>query len=462
MKRFSVPLPVNRFASLMARSTVFFLLFFAFHGTGKGEDWKNFRGNNRDGKSETTGIGSSWERSAPGLVRILEGAGMGYASLCVVKNRVYTTGNSDRSQFVVGFSLETGEQLWKTEIVDVIPNHATPGSRSTPTWFAGNLYVVASSGQILCLDDSTGKIRWQKNFQKEYGGKLMSGWGYSESPYVDADRIVFTPGGENDLVVALSEVASPADGQNGVQQPGGAVQVQTEWSLPESMLGNGKNLENRSLLSGAAYSSILRSTNLGVTQYIQFVAGGIVGIDPVSGKLLWSNSSVANRTANICMPLVYEDYLVYSSAPGGGLAIYRFEKKSGELNLRPVRVFRSRQLQCHHGGMIAHKGFLYFGSGENRGYPTCVDLKQGTIRWGGSFRGPGRGSASVVYVDDKVLFRDQNGVVALVEASSEKYNLLGHFRQEIASNNRSWAHPVVVDGKLLLREQDQIMIYDLR
>ncbi len=112
--------------------------------------------------------------------------------------------------------------------------------------------------------------------------------------------------------------------------------------------------------------------------------------------------------------------------------------------------------------MIAHEGHLFFGNGENRGYPTCIELATGTVKWGGTFRGPGRGSAALVFVDGKLIFRYQNGVVALIDANSSEYRLLGHFRQHVDSGNKSWSHPVVVDGKLLLREQDEIMVYDLR
>lgn len=452
-----------------------FLLLLFFCQSLLADDWPQFRGKKRDGKSQSTNLLASWRNQKPELVKTLTGAGQGYSSLCVVNGKIYTTGNSKVSQFVVCLdpTKKSGQVNWKTEITSVLPNHAIMGARSTPTFHNDKLYVVASDGTATCLDALSGKILWAKSFQTKFGGRLMSGWGYSESPLVDGNRIILTPGGENALLVALEETTV-----NDPQRPNAPkVDVQTIWQTQSTSIGTGKNKLGDSLKSGAGYSSVQVARINGIKQYVQFVGGGVIGVDPETGKILWSSSDYANSTANICAPIVSEvdlgsqteiekrqelkvDRLVYSSAPRGGLGIYSFSADQPP-KLKLKSSFPQAQVHCHHGGMIVHENHLYFGNGENRGFPTCIDLANCNVKWGRTIRGPGRGSASVVFADGNLIFRYQNGVVALIRANPDRYQLLGYFKQAVKSNGRSWAHPVVVDGQLLLREQDSIMVYNL-
>lgn len=410
------------------------------------EDWPQFRGVNRDGHSQTKGIPGDWNQRPPQLLRELQGAGQGYASLCVVGSRIYTTGNSDSSQFAVAIDWLNDEVRWKTELVDVLPNHAVAGSRSTPTYDDGRLYVTSSDGQLFCLDAEQGQIVWRKSFQEDFGGRLMSGWGFAESPLVDGDQVVVTPGGSEAMIVALNKLTG-----------------ELIWRSKLDETAPTRNMSRIPLKAGAGYASMIKAP-LGSdrSQYIQFVGQGLVGIDPRNGDVLWQHSASASRVTNICSPVVSPTGVIaYSAAPQGGLSLISLDGLPARIRIRGVGSFRPQNLQCHHGGMVQHEGYLYFGAGENQGFPTCLELDTGTIRWGGTFRGPGIGSAAVVLVDGKLIFRYQNGVVALIAANPSRYQPLGKFTQSVPSNNTSWSHPVVVDQKLLLREQDTIMIYNL-
>lgn len=412
-----------------------------------GEDWPQFRGPNRDGRAASTGINQDWRKERPKLTRVITGAGQGFSSLCVIGTRIYTTGNFEGGQFAVCLDLETGKTVWRRLLVDVIPNHAVSGARSTPTASDNRLFVTSSDGQVFCLDRlDGGKIIWNRSFQREFGGRIMSGWGYSESPLADEGRVLVTPGGEGAMVVALSE----SDGS-------------VIWKCGLDETSPRLNFYQHELKFAAGYSSIIRADSLGSSpQYVQLTGSGILGIDSETGKLLWESSHCANRISNICMPIVSGNRVAYSTAPGGGTAILKVSSSGSRYQLSKVRIYRGNEWVCHHGGMVLHDGHLYFGHGENRGNPICIELNTGKRKWGGTFRGAGRGSASVIYVDNRILYRYQNGVVALVAADPTEYRPLGHFTQEVKSNNQSWSHPVVVDGKLLLREHDSIMVYDLR
>lgn len=427
------------------------------------DDWRQFRGENRDGKAESIAISNSWYKQPPKFLKTLEGAGQGFASLCVVDGTIYTTGNSDSEQFVVAIQISTGNVLWRQTIVPVVPNHDYLGSRSTPTYDpkTDRLFVVGSDGRLVCLSaNQNGRILWQIQFQKEWNGRLMSGWGFSESPLVDGDQVVVSPGGRQALIVALKTVGKK-DTDSGIET---ATEV---WRCqPETTEQPLKNARRENLRYGASYSSMIIAKLHNVRQYVQLTGDRIISVDPESGKVLWQNSSSANRIANVCTPVqISSNKIFYSTAHNGGSTLLDIEirRKAESVSFvaTPSKTWPAQKMQCHHGGLIAEDGHVYFGNGMNQGFPMCVDLTSGETKWGGKLRGPGIGSAALVFCDGKIIFRYQDGTVALVEANPKRYNLLGKFMQKVKSSNRSWAYPAISDGKLLLREDDQIMIYDI-
>ena len=143
-----------------------------------------------------------WETNPPELVWTGEGLGAGYASVAVVGGRILTSGNLPDSQAVIALDAASGEVLWTTPITDAVPRHRNEGSRSTPTVDGDRLYVVSSDGRIVCLQTETGKEVWHRDFD-DWDGRMMSGWGYAESPLVDGDRVICTPGGAEAMMVAL-------------------------------------------------------------------------------------------------------------------------------------------------------------------------------------------------------------------------------------------------------------------
>ncbi len=186
----------------------------------------------------------------------------------------------------------------------------------------------------------------------------------------------------------------------------------------------------------------------------------MISADAKTGKLLWGYNKIANGTANIPTPIVDGDYVFCSTGYGTGAALLQITKNRGKLQAREVYFLNGKDFQNHHGGMILIDGYIYCGRGHNSGFPVCINMKTGKEAWNGG-RGPGSGSAAVVYADGNLYFRYENGVMALIEATPKKYNLKGQF--QIASNNgRSWPHPVIHEGKLYLRDQGTLLCYDIK
>jgi outer membrane protein assembly factor BamB len=393
------------------------------------EDWPQWRGPHRDGISKERGLLDSWPDKGPPLLWQVNGLGSGYSSVAIAGGRIYTLGQRKGSAFLLALDQQTGKEKWATPVGAGSPN-------STPTVDGDLVFCLGRNGDLLCAESATGKPLWRKNFAKDYGGQMMTGWGYSESPLVDGDRLICTPGAQNAMLVALNKRTG-----------------ETLWStsLPGSLGQRGKD--------GAGYSSIVISDACGVRQYIQLAGRGLISVAAADGKLLWSYNKIANDTANIPTPIVKDDLVFCSSGYNTGAALLRVVKQDRTLKIEEVYFLKASKMQNHHGGMILVGDHIYCGHGHNEGFPLCVEMKTGKVAWSPG-RSVGEGSAAVVYADGLLFFRYQNGIMALIEATPKEYRLKGSFH--LASvKGESWPHPVISGGKLYLRDQDTLMCYDI-
>lgn len=399
------------------------------------DDWPQFRGPNRDGISNEKGIFSQLKRSKPTLAWIGSGVGDGYASVAVVGDFLYTTGNQSGSQMVSAMSIQDGTVAWSTPISTGVPQHGYEGSRSTPAVDGDRLYVVASNGAICCLNRETGEIVWKRDFQ-DWGGKMMSGWGFSESPLVDGNWVLCTPGGNSAVMVAL-------DKRTGKEI----------WKTPLDQNPDGKDLNE-----GAGYASIVISNGGRVKQYVQLVGKGVIGVRASDGKLMWRYVGVANTTANIPTVIASGNNIFCSTGYDTGSALLELSPSGrNEVAAREVYFLPPKQLQNKQGGMVLVDGHIYCGQGNGNGLPICVNMKTGKVAWG-PVRAPGSGESSVIYADGHVVFRFQDGRIAFVKASPRQFEVVQTLEPEY-QERESWAYPVIANGKLYLREQDKVMCY---
>jgi len=402
---------------------------------GGGGDWSQWRGPRRDGVCDETGLNDDWPSDGPPLLWRVRGLGDGFSSVSISQGKLYTMGRSGGDTWLVCRDLQDGGEVWKTKVGGGDRPNCTP----TVDPEANLVFGVSHGGDLLCAEADTGREVWRKNFGRDFQGQMMSGWGFSESPLVDGDRLICTPGGERALLAALDKRT-------------GAVVWTTP--APNGSLGNaGKD--------GAGYASVVVSNAQGVKQYVTLVGRGIVSVDAETGKGLWSYNRIANGTANIPTPIVVGNYVFCSSGYGdGGTALLEVQKQGRSLSVREVWYLRANELQNHHGGMVLLGDYVYLGNGHNNGFPACVDLKTGRNVWGRQ-RGAGSDSAAIVYADGDIYFRYQDATLALVEANPKEYRLKKSFK--IASHNgESWPHPVIQDKRLYLRDQDELLCYDLR
>lgn len=408
-------------------------------GRARAGEWPRWRGPGLDAVSKETGLLKTWPKDGPPLLWQATGLGVGYSSISIADGKIFTMGDlsgegGQRRQYVIALDLATRKRLWTAEV----GRPHSDGSRCTPTVDGDRVYAIGTSGDLVCVSADTGKEVWRKNFGRDFGGRMMSGWKYSESPLVDGDRLVCTPGGRDAMMVALNK------------QTGAVV-----WKCAMPKIGNrGKD--------GAGYSSIVISNGGGVRQYVQIVGRGCIGVRAEDGKFLWGYNRIANGTASIPTPVVAGDWVFCSTAYGTGAALLKLSATPDGCKADQVYFLDARTFQNHHGGFVRIGEYIYGGHGHGRGAPTCIEMKTGKVMW--KAKQPGGGSAAVLYADGHLVFRYQKGEVAWIEATPEGYKLQGLFKEPRVRGMRgpAWAHPVILDGKLYLRHADVLLCYDVK
>lgn len=393
-------------------------------------DWPQFRGPGHNDISTETGLLQDWPAEGPRLVWKATGLGDGYAGVAVVGDRVYTAGDKGEASYVVALNAADGQPVWSAKLGRPGPggsgNPKFNGPRATPTVDGNGLYAVGQWGELVCLNTADGKELWRKDCVSDLGG-VGPEWGYSESALVDGGQVVITPGGAEGAMVACNK-------QTG------------------ALLWRSKEFTDR-----PHYSTPIIAEIGGVRQYIQLTAQSVAGVAAADGKLLWRTARRGN-VAVIPSP-IYHDGLVYvSSGYGVGGNLFRVAARDGKFSAE--QVYANKTLMNHHGGVILVGDYLYGHSDGGKGW-TCQDFKTGDAKWQENGK---LGKGSLVYADGRFYLRQENnqGTLALIEASSEGYKEHGRFPQPNRSSKNSWPHPVVAGGKLYLRDQDILLCYDVK
>lgn len=394
------------------------------------DGWSQWRGPNRDGLSPETGLLKKWPQGGPKLAWNIKGLGKGMASVSVAGGKIFTMGSRKEGQMAVAYDAATQKELWAT----LVSKHGGE-PRCTPTVAGGMVYSLSDDGEVLCCSAADGKEVWRKSYKDDFGGPPKPSWQFSESPLVDGDRVILTPGHPERFMVALHAKT-------------GAV----IWTTKAKLEGNGHD--------GAGYTGAVISNGGGVKQYVTMVGKGAIGVSAKDGKLLWHYNAVANGTAVIPTPLVWDDFVFVSSGYGTGAGLLKLTKDGGGVKAEEQYFLKAGTFQNHHGGMVRIGDYIYAGTGHNNGFPICIEWKSGKVVWDKG-RGPGRESAAVIAADGNLYFRYQDGTMALISATPDGYKENGVFKLPFI-DGPSWPHPSIEGGKLYLRSQDVLMCFDVK
>jgi len=389
-----------------------------------GDDWPAWRGKLRDGICRETGLLKEWPDGGPKLIWKATGIGAGYSSPAVVGNTIYISGQNDGKQFVFALNAsKEGKLIWSSDFAPVgNGGNAFPGSRSMPTVDGDRLYVIGISGELVCMDVKDGKIIWRKDFVKDFGSTVPM-WEYAESVLVDGRLAICTPGGKDNTIVALDKT----DGN-------------VVWA---SAIGD-----------QAGYSSVIKATIDGVDQYINLTAKGVISVRAENGKFLWRYDAPANDRTNITTCITTGNSIFAATAYSCGGGRVDITRSGDKFDVK--EVFFNKKIQNHHGGMVLVDGMLYGCS--NPKDLMCVDFNIGGIKWSDKRAG----KCAVLYADGMLYCRDENGPISLVEARPDGFNLKGKFSPPGISEKNSWAHLVISNGKLYIRDQNTLFCYEVK
>ncbi len=386
-------------------------------GPAGAADWPGWLGPHRDGKSPDTGLLKQWPEGGPPLLWKATGIGRGYSSVTVVDGTVYITGMLGSSEVITALDME-GKPKWQAENG---PAHDRdyPGTRSSVTYDGGNLYVLSGRGRLGCFDASSGAGKWAHELS-EFGGEVP-GWAYAESVLIYKNLAVVTPGGSRCIVALDKKTGRPVWASSGFQ-------------------------------AGAQYGSCIAVQYEGAEMIVAGTAEGIVAVDAGDGHLLWANPFSAGNTANCPTPAYADGYVFWANGYGKGGICLKLSVRGKQVTAAPA--WTTGEMVCHHGGYIIHEGYIY--GNHSEGW-SCLDLRTGQQQW----RARGVGKGSLCYADGMLyLFAEDGGRAALATCSPEGLEIRGQLR--VDGQEMSWAHPVVIGGRLYLRYEDNLYCFDVR
>jgi hypothetical protein len=302
-------------------------------------------------------------------------------------------------------------------------NDDPKGPRCTPAVDGNLVYALGRSGELVCLEVAGGKEVWRKSMRKDFGGEVGP-FHYCESPLVDGQLLLCTPGGKLGSFVALNKKTGEVVWQTAVR--------------------NGR----------AAYSSPIVVEFGSTRQFIQLLSSGLAGFSAADGKLLWSHNKPSSKN-NACTPIFHDGFVFGTSGYDPPTAAIQLHAENNG-GFRVEELYSTQKLRTSYGGQVLLDGHLFGSIGDGLG---CFEMKGDNLLW--TERGPGKGS--VLWADGRLYYRNErNGSMTLISPNSKEYVEEGRFEQPERSKHSAWAHPIIANGRLYLRDQELLFCYDVK
>lgn len=392
------------------------------------KDWPTFNGPARDNISKETGLLKEWPKEGPPLAWKATGIGDGHSSVSVANGKIFTAGRIDDSCYVFALNEADGKPLWKSKLGGIGTNddgQGGKGPRATPTVDGDMIFTEGPAGDVVAMAASDGKEAWHVNLKRDFGGSIPH-WGYSESLLVDGDNVICTPGGAKGTVLALNK-------KTGKQT----------W-------------RTESLKDPAHYTSLVPADIGNVHQVIVFTPASVAGVDAKDGTVLWKTSR-RGKTAVIPTPVVKDNYIYVTSGYGIGCDLFKVNYEAGKFSVEPGYKDENHNMENHTGGVVCVDGYIY-GFSDTKNW-TCQDMMTGDVKWSDRSL-PGKGT--IAYADGHLYCRSEKGPIALIEATPTGWKQTGRFNQPERSGKIAWPHLVIANGKLYVRDMDNLFCYDIK
>ena len=381
--------------------------------------WPDFRGRNRDGRYDGTPIRTAWpDEGLPLLWK--QPIGLGYASFVAAEGRAFTIEQRPEAEVVSAYDLDTGRELWTHRWEgEFVEYQGGDGPRATPTYDQGRIYALGALGELRSLDARTGGLIWRRNILEDHRAENLP-WGMAASPLIVDEKVIVLPGGPSGRSVAAYDTATG----------------DVLWT---------------SLDDQQAYASPLVATLAGIRQLIIVSATRVVGLTIQDGRLLWDYPWANDLGMNAAQPLLVGNERVFvSSGYGHGAAVFEVARDGDRFSTRTV--WRNTRMKNKFTSSVLHQGHVY---GLDESILACVDVATGELKWKGGRYGYGQ----ILLAGDHVIVLAEDGEVALVRATPDRHTELASFP---AIEGRTWNHPIIAGGRLLVRNLREMAAFDIR
>jgi outer membrane protein assembly factor BamB len=377
--------------------------------------WTGFRGPDRDGHYRQQPVRTDWGSALTPLWK--QPVGGGHGSFVVAEGRAFTAEQRGGREMAAAYDLATGRELWTSAWnARFDSGMGGDGPRATPAWRDGKLYVLGATGELRALDAATGRTLWQTNILEDAGATVIE-HGVSNSPLIVDDLVVVQPGGKNgQSVVAYDRLSG-----------------KRVWSA----------LDDRT-----SYASPMLVTLGGVRQILAFTEMRLVSLSPEKGTLLWEFDWSSGSNAS--QPLVTAPDRVFISAEHGAAMLQLSTDAGGRLT--PRELWRTNRMNNRFTSPVLHDGFIY---GLDESILACIDATTGDLKWKGGRYGYGQ----VLLASGHLIVLTEQGELALVRADPKAHQEITRFA---AIDGRTWNHPAMSDGILLIRNVEEMAAFDLR
>lgn len=379
--------------------------------------WSDFRGPNRDGRYAGP-IRTDWP--AGGLPLLWkQPVGLGYASFIAADGRAFTIEQRRDQEVVASYDIGTGREIWtdawQGEFVEAMGGD---GPRATPTYHDGRIYALGALGELRSLDVRSGALIWRRNILTDAGtGNLQ--WGMAAAPLIVDDMVIVLPGGPGHAVVAYDRTTGSP-----------------RWQALDDM---------------QAYVSPMLVTLAGTRQILAVSATRAFGLVPEDGRLLWEYSWPTDMGINAAQPLLLGHNRVFLSAGyGHGAAVFEVIRSGDRMTTRTI--WQNARMKNKFSSSLLYDGHIY---GLDEAILACIDATTGELKWKGGRYGYGQ----VMLAGDHLIVITEGGEVVLVKASPERHTELARFQ---AIEGKTWNHPIIVNGRLLVRNLREMAAFDIR
>lgn len=380
--------------------------------------WTGFRGPKRDGHYDQQGIRTNWPAS--GLKPLWnQPIGGGYSSFAIAHGVAYTLEQRRENEAVTAYDFRTGRELWtQTYPAKFEEWMGGEGPRATPAWDEGRVYSLGAEGHLLCLNAQSGEVQWKTNILRMTGAELLP-YAVSGSPLIVDDKLIVLPGAPGNSVVALNKL-------------------------------NGQKIWG-SLDDKQAYVSPMLAHFGGVTQLLVVSAHRAVGLNPEDGKLLWSFPWPVKYDNNIAQPvLLSTNRFLLSAGYGTGAVAVEVTNVNGVF--RTEELWRNKRLKNKFASSVYHEGYVY---GLDEDILTCLDAATGQQQWKDGRYGYGQ----LLLASGHLLILGGEGKLSLVKADPGSHILVA---ESPGIKGKTWNHPAMSDGFLLIRNAVEAACFDLR